>query len=61
MAVCEKGLSLMIFSLHCGKTNGLVPKIWPEHNRAGFDALQRTFIDFTHHCFSKNYIFRRGK
>jgi hypothetical protein len=61
LVACVLGLILSDVSLHSGKTNGLVPKIWPEHNCTGFDVLQHSFIDFTHHCFSKDDIFWRER
>jgi hypothetical protein len=40
-------------SIHSGKSNGLAPRIWADFDRAGFDAAQRSFINFSHNCFSK--------
>ena len=40
-------------SVHAGMSNGLVLRIWSDFDRAGFDAAQRSFVQFSHQCFSK--------
>ncbi|KAJ6489290.1 hypothetical protein C8R47DRAFT_1215640 [Mycena vitilis] len=51
--VPERGGRIEVRSIHSGKSNGMVPRIWPEYDRAGFDATQRSFVDFSHHCFTE--------
>ncbi|KAJ7033113.1 hypothetical protein C8F04DRAFT_1184373 [Mycena alexandri] len=40
-------------SIHSGTSNGLVPRIWSDFDRAGFDSAQRSLVEFTHHCFTE--------
>ncbi|KAJ7917312.1 hypothetical protein B0H13DRAFT_2322554 [Mycena leptocephala] len=54
--VPDRGGRIEVRSIHAGKSNGLVPRIWADYDRAGFDATQRSFIEFSHHCFSKSDI-----
>ncbi|KAJ7021710.1 hypothetical protein C8F04DRAFT_1273375 [Mycena alexandri] len=38
--------------MHSGMSNGLMPRIWSDFDRGGFDFAQRSLVDFTHHCFT---------
>ncbi|KAJ7446039.1 hypothetical protein B0H11DRAFT_1930380 [Mycena galericulata] len=40
--------------IHAGMSNGLVPRIWSDFDRAGFDATQRSFVNFSHQCFTES-------
>ncbi|KAJ6464242.1 hypothetical protein C8R47DRAFT_1079626 [Mycena vitilis] len=51
--VPERGGRIEVRSIHSGKSNGMVPRIWPEYDRAGFDATQRSFVEFSQHCFTE--------
>ncbi|KAJ7029961.1 hypothetical protein C8F04DRAFT_1187135 [Mycena alexandri] len=51
--VANRGGRIEVRSVHSGMLNGLVPRIWSDFDRAGFDGAQRSFIDFTHHCFTE--------
>ncbi|KAJ7713870.1 hypothetical protein B0H16DRAFT_1809240 [Mycena metata] len=48
----DHGGRIEVRSVHSGTTNGLVPRIWSDFDRGGFDIAQRSFVDFTHHCFT---------
>ncbi|KAJ7843280.1 hypothetical protein B0H13DRAFT_1909423 [Mycena leptocephala] len=37
-----------------GKSNGLAPRIWADFDRVGFDKAQRSFIEFSHNCFTED-------
>jgi hypothetical protein len=50
----DRGGRIEMRSVHAGTTNGLVPRIWSDVDRAGFDAAQRSFVQFSHQCFSKS-------
>jgi hypothetical protein len=43
-------------SVHAGMSNGLVPRIWSDFDRGGFEAAQRSFVQFSHQCFSKRMV-----
>ncbi|KAF8157758.1 hypothetical protein K438DRAFT_1986374 [Mycena galopus ATCC 62051] len=47
-------------SIHSGFTNDLVPRTWSEYDRAGFEAVQSSFIGFTRHCFTENQCRERA-
>ncbi|KAJ7148594.1 hypothetical protein C8R46DRAFT_1231087 [Mycena filopes] len=49
----DRGGAIEIRSVHSGMSNGMVPRIWTDFDRAGFDVVQRSFVDFTHHCFTE--------
>ncbi|KAJ7429451.1 hypothetical protein B0H11DRAFT_2265630 [Mycena galericulata] len=49
----DRGGRIEVRSIHAGMSNGLVPRIWADYNRGGFDAAQRSFIEFTHKCFTE--------
>ncbi|KAJ7853403.1 hypothetical protein B0H13DRAFT_1904079 [Mycena leptocephala] len=51
--VPDRGGRIEVRSIHSGKSNGLVPRIWAESDRTGFDAAQRSFIEFSHQCFTE--------
>ncbi|KAJ7712106.1 hypothetical protein B0H16DRAFT_1744532 [Mycena metata] len=51
--VADRGGRIEVRSVHSGMSNGLVPRIWSDFDRGGFDAAQRSFIDFSHHCFTE--------
>ncbi|KAJ7129819.1 hypothetical protein C8R43DRAFT_1134082 [Mycena crocata] len=57
--VPERGGAIEMLSIHCGRTRGVVPRIWPDFDRAGFEALRRSFREFTEKCFSTEE--RRGR
>ncbi|KAJ7795033.1 hypothetical protein B0H14DRAFT_3496424 [Mycena olivaceomarginata] len=50
--VPDRGGRIEVRSVHAGFSNGLVPRIWSDFDRGGFDAAQRSFVNFAHHCFS---------
>jgi hypothetical protein len=49
----DRGGRIEVRSVHAGFSNGLVPRIWSDFDRAGFDVAQRSFVAFTRNCFSK--------
>ncbi|KAJ7802391.1 hypothetical protein B0H13DRAFT_2389627 [Mycena leptocephala] len=51
--IADRGGRIEVQSVHAGMSNGLVPRIWSDFDRAGFDQAQRSLIDFTHSCFSE--------
>ncbi|KAJ6593076.1 hypothetical protein B0H19DRAFT_1245892 [Mycena capillaripes] len=51
--VAERRGRIEMWSIHSGKLNGLVPRIWADYDCAGFDATQQSFIDFSHQCFTE--------
>ncbi|KAJ7475543.1 hypothetical protein B0H11DRAFT_2235253 [Mycena galericulata] len=51
--VPERGGRVEVRSIHSGTTNDLVPRIWSDFDRAGFDAMQRSLVQFTHQCFTE--------
>ncbi|KAJ7899933.1 hypothetical protein B0H13DRAFT_2336692 [Mycena leptocephala] len=57
--IADRGGRIEVRSVHAGMMNGLVPRIWSDFDRAGFDQAQRSLIDFTHKCFSSNSATKR--
>ncbi|KAJ7920722.1 hypothetical protein B0H13DRAFT_1867226 [Mycena leptocephala] len=55
--VPERGGRIEVRSIHSGKSNSLAPRIWADFDRAGFDAAQRSFIEFSQNCFNYNKVF----
>ncbi|KAJ7464941.1 hypothetical protein B0H11DRAFT_2240370 [Mycena galericulata] len=51
--VPDRGGRIEVRSVHSGVSNGLVPRIWNDFDRGGFDAAQRSLIEFTRHCFTE--------
>ncbi|KAJ7176399.1 hypothetical protein C8R43DRAFT_943184 [Mycena crocata] len=51
--VPDQGGRIEVRSVHSGTSNGLVPRVWSDFDRGGFDLAQRSFVDFSHHCFSE--------
>ncbi|KAJ7304574.1 hypothetical protein DFH08DRAFT_976752 [Mycena albidolilacea] len=51
--VPDRGGRIEVRSVHAGFSNGLVPRIWSDFDRGGFDAAQRSFVNFAHHCFTE--------
>ncbi|KAJ7469927.1 hypothetical protein B0H11DRAFT_2238069 [Mycena galericulata] len=49
----DRGGRIEMRSVHAGMTNGLVPRVWSDVDRAGFDAAQRSFVQFSHQCFTE--------
>ncbi|KAJ7794069.1 hypothetical protein B0H14DRAFT_3497393 [Mycena olivaceomarginata] len=49
----DHGGRIEMRSVHAGMTNGLVPRIWSDVDRAGFDAAQRSLVQFSHQCFTE--------
>ncbi|KAJ7165781.1 hypothetical protein C8R46DRAFT_1035138 [Mycena filopes] len=47
-----RGGAIEVHSVHTGVSKGMVPRIWPEYDRAGFAALRRSFRNFSEHCYS---------
>ncbi|KAF8142954.1 hypothetical protein K438DRAFT_1994415 [Mycena galopus ATCC 62051] len=39
--------------IHAGFSNDLVLLTWNDFDHAGFDAVQSSFVAFTHHCFTE--------
>ncbi|KAJ7078759.1 hypothetical protein C8R43DRAFT_1143352 [Mycena crocata] len=51
--VPDRGGRIEVRSIHAGKSLGALPRIWSDFDRGGFDAAQRSFIEFSHHCFTE--------
>ncbi|KAJ7860611.1 hypothetical protein B0H14DRAFT_2576580 [Mycena olivaceomarginata] len=51
--VPDRGGRIEVRSVHAGFSNGLVLRIWSYFDRGGFDAVQRSFVNFAHHCFTE--------
>ncbi|KAJ7786776.1 hypothetical protein B0H14DRAFT_2630158 [Mycena olivaceomarginata] len=51
--VPDRGGRIEVRSIHSGMSTGMVPRIWSDYDRAGFDVAQRSFIEFSHQCFSE--------
>ncbi|KAJ7773604.1 hypothetical protein DFH07DRAFT_952651 [Mycena maculata] len=51
--VPDRGGRIEVRSVHSGMSNGLVPRVWSDFDRAGFDNAQRSMVEFTHHCFTE--------
>ncbi|KAF8168601.1 hypothetical protein K438DRAFT_1983743 [Mycena galopus ATCC 62051] len=49
----SRGGRIEMRSVHSGTTNGLVARVWSEFDRAGFDVAQRSFVQFSHQCFTE--------
>ncbi|KAJ7456315.1 hypothetical protein B0H11DRAFT_2244232 [Mycena galericulata] len=49
----ERGGRIEVRSIHSGTSNGLVPRVWSEYDRGGFDIAQRSLVEFTHQCFTE--------
>ncbi|KAJ7678417.1 hypothetical protein B0H14DRAFT_3536479 [Mycena olivaceomarginata] len=49
----ERGGRIEVRSIHAGTSNGLTPRVWSDYDRGGFDAAQRSFIEFSHQCFTE--------
>ncbi|KAF8157473.1 hypothetical protein K438DRAFT_1986598 [Mycena galopus ATCC 62051] len=47
------GMNIAILIVHAGFSNDLVPRTWNDFDRAGFDAVQSSFVVFTRHCFTE--------
>ncbi|KAJ7758478.1 hypothetical protein DFH07DRAFT_958338 [Mycena maculata] len=45
------GGAIEMFSVHAGMSKGLVPRIWADFDRAGFEAVRKSFRDFSDQCF----------
>ncbi|KAJ7797235.1 hypothetical protein B0H14DRAFT_3493968 [Mycena olivaceomarginata] len=56
----DRGGRIEVRSIHAGFSNGLVPRIWSDFDRAGFDAAQRSFVAFTHNCFTEEQCQERS-
>ncbi|KAJ7801929.1 hypothetical protein B0H14DRAFT_2614866 [Mycena olivaceomarginata] len=56
----DRGGRIEVRSIHVGFSNGLVPRIWSDFDRAGFDAAQRSFVAFTHNCFTEEQCQERS-
>jgi hypothetical protein len=52
-AKCFENANHNITSVLAGFSNDLVPRTWNEFDRAGFDAVQSSFVAFTRHCYSE--------
>ncbi|KAJ7088020.1 hypothetical protein B0H15DRAFT_801079 [Mycena belliarum] len=50
--VPNRGGAIEMHSVHAGMTKGMVPRIWPEFDRAGFEATRQSFRDFSSACFT---------
>ncbi|KAJ7042311.1 hypothetical protein C8F04DRAFT_1252282 [Mycena alexandri] len=49
----DRGGAIEVHSVHAGVSSGLVPRIWPDFDRGGFEATRRSFREFSDHCFLK--------
>ncbi|KAJ7038447.1 hypothetical protein C8F04DRAFT_1256031 [Mycena alexandri] len=58
--IADCGGRIEVRSVHSGTSNGLVPRIWSDFDRGGFDMTQRSFLDFSHHCFTEEECRRRA-
>ncbi|KAJ7156209.1 hypothetical protein C8R46DRAFT_1294775 [Mycena filopes] len=50
----DRGGAIEMHSVHSGKSKGLVPRVWTEYDRAGFEATRRSFREFSERCFSSD-------
>ncbi|KAJ7028994.1 hypothetical protein C8F04DRAFT_1265389 [Mycena alexandri] len=50
--VGKRGGRVMVQSVHAGKTKGLAPQKWPEHDWLGFQEVERIMCNFGKECFS---------
>ncbi|KAJ6449248.1 hypothetical protein C8R47DRAFT_1084781 [Mycena vitilis] len=50
--VPNRGGAIEMHSVHAGLSKGLVPRIWPDFDRAGFESTRRSFREFSEECFS---------
>ncbi|KAJ7780553.1 hypothetical protein DFH07DRAFT_765086 [Mycena maculata] len=48
----DRGGVIEMFSVHAGMSKGLAPRIWADFDRAGFEAVRKSFRDFSDQCFS---------
>ncbi|KAJ7876470.1 hypothetical protein B0H14DRAFT_2568185 [Mycena olivaceomarginata] len=48
----DRGGAIEMHSVHAGTSRGLVRRIWPDFDRAGFEATRRSFREFSEHCFT---------
>ncbi|KAJ7446062.1 hypothetical protein FB451DRAFT_1412422 [Mycena latifolia] len=51
--IADRGGRIEVRSVHSGMSNGLVPQIWSDFDRAGFNGAQRSFVDFSQQCFTE--------
>ncbi|KAJ7665758.1 hypothetical protein B0H17DRAFT_1210765 [Mycena rosella] len=51
--IADRGGRIEVQSIHSGMSNGLVPRVWSDFDRAGFDVVQRSFVEFSHQGFTK--------
>jgi hypothetical protein len=49
----NRGGAIEMHSVHSGVSKGRVPRIWPDYDRAGFEATRESFRRFSEECFSK--------
>jgi hypothetical protein len=46
--------SIPCVSVHSGATNALVPQQWPAFDHTGFEAVQKSMVQFGQYVFSKS-------
>ncbi|KAJ7160853.1 hypothetical protein C8R46DRAFT_905183 [Mycena filopes] len=52
----DRGGAIEVHSVHSGSSKGMVPRIWPEYDRAGFEAMRRSFRQFSEHCYCERAL-----
>ncbi|KAF8133493.1 hypothetical protein K438DRAFT_1787635 [Mycena galopus ATCC 62051] len=50
--VPKRGGAIEMHSIHAGTSKGMVPRVWPDHDRAGFEATRNSFRRFSEQCFT---------
>ncbi|KAJ6470100.1 hypothetical protein C8R47DRAFT_1222728 [Mycena vitilis] len=48
----DRGGAIEVRSLHAGSSKDMVPRIWPDFDRGGFDEVERSMVEFSRHCYS---------
>ncbi|KAJ7829014.1 hypothetical protein B0H14DRAFT_3465977 [Mycena olivaceomarginata] len=48
----SRGGAIEMHSVHSGNSKGRVPRIWPDFDRAGFEAVRQSFRQFSEACFT---------
>ncbi|KAJ7718491.1 hypothetical protein DFH07DRAFT_973279 [Mycena maculata] len=51
--VPDRGGRIEVRSVHSGMSNGMIPRIWSDFDRARFDNAQRSMVEFSQHCFTE--------
>ncbi|KAJ7204882.1 hypothetical protein B0H12DRAFT_1243557 [Mycena haematopus] len=51
--IADRGGRIEVRSVHAGMTKGVLPRVWSDYDRGGFDAAQQSFVEFSHQCFTE--------